>query len=28
MKVQAVLKPVGKRKGEITDILYFKPKKR
>jgi uncharacterized OB-fold protein len=26
MKVQAVLKPAAKRKGEIQDILHFKPK--
>jgi uncharacterized OB-fold protein len=26
MKVQAVLKPEANRKGEISDILYFKPK--
>lgn len=26
MKVEAVLKPEANRKGEISDILYFKPK--
>jgi uncharacterized OB-fold protein len=26
MKVEAVLKPADNRKGEISDILYFKPK--
>jgi hypothetical protein len=25
MEVRAVLKPPGERKGELTDILYFKP---
>lgn len=27
MRVEAVLKPQKERKGEITDILYFRPKK-